>query len=44
MGGLVVGVCLTSVGCVVAVYVVLVLSEGHSLVVIPEMGEEVCKI
>ena len=42
--GLVVGVCLTSFGCVVAVYVVLVLAEGHSLVVIPEMGEENCEI
>ena len=41
MGGNVLGVCLTSLGCVVAVYVVLVLAEGHSLVVIPEMGEEV---
>ena len=43
-GGLVLGVCLTSLGCVVAVYVVLVLAEGHSLVVITEMGEEVCEI
>ena len=38
MGGHVLGVCLTSLGCVVAVYVVLVLVEDHSLVVIPEMG------
>ena len=37
MGGLVLGVYLTSLGCVVAVYVVLVLAEGHSLVVIQEM-------
>ena len=44
MGGSVLGVCLTSLGCVVAVYVVLVLVEGHSLVVISEMGEEVCEI
>ena len=44
MGGHVLGVCLTSLGYVVAVYVVLVLAEGHSLVVIPEMGEKVCKI
>ena len=44
MGGLILGVCLTSLGCVVAVYVVLVLAESHSLVVIPEMGEEVCEI
>ena len=44
MGGHVLGVCLTSLGCVLAVYVVLVLVEGHSLVVIPEMGEEVCEI
>ena len=44
MGGHVLGVCLTSLGCVVAVYVVLVLAEGHSLVVFPEMGEEVCEI
>ena len=42
--GSVLEVCLTSLGCVVAVYVVLVLAEGHSLVVIPEMGEEVCEI
>ena len=35
---------MTSLGCVVAVYVVLVLPGGHSLVVIPEMGKEVCKI
>ena len=28
----------------VAVYVKLVLADGHSLVVIPEMSEEVCKI
>ena len=44
MGDHVLGVCLTSLGCVVAVYVVSVLAEGHSLVVIPEMGEEVCEI
>ena len=43
-GGLVLGGCLTSLGCVVAVYVPLVLAEGHNLVVIPEMGEEVCEI
>ena len=40
--------CLTSLGCVVAVYVVLVLAEGslvdHSLVVIPEMSKDVCEI
>ena len=41
MKGSVLGVCLTSLGCVVAVYVVLVLAEGHSLVVIPEIGEEI---
>ena len=29
MRGHVLGVCLTSLGCVVAVYVVLVLAEGH---------------
>ena len=34
MGGLVLGVCLTSLECVVAVYVVLALAEGHNLVVI----------
>ena len=44
VGGHVLGVCLTSLGCVVAVYVVLILAEGHSLVVITEMGEEVCEI
>ena len=33
-GGHVLGVCLTSLGCVVAVYVILVLAGGHSLVVI----------
>ena len=44
MGGLVLGARLTSLGCVVAVYVVLVLAEGHRLVVVPEMGEEVCEI
>ena len=44
VGGLVLGVCLTSLGCVVAVSVVLVLADSHSLVVIPEMDEEVCKI
>ena len=43
-GGLVLGVCFTSLECVVAVYVVLVLAEGHNLVVIPEMGKKVCKI
>ena len=45
-GGLVLDreVCLTSLGCVVAVYVVLVLAEGHSLVVIPEWVEEVYEI
>ena len=42
--GLAFGVRLTSLGCVVAVYVVLVLAEGHSLIVIREMGEEVCEI
>ena len=31
MGGHVLGVCLTSLGCVVAVYEVLVLAEGHLL-------------
>ena len=36
--GHVLGVCLTSLGCVVAVYVVLVLVGGHSLIVIPETG------
>ena len=44
MGGHVLGVCLTDFGCVVAVYVVLVLVESHSLVVIPEIGKEVCEI
>ena len=44
MGGHVLGVCLTSLGCVVAVYVVLVVAEGYSLIVIPEMGKEVCEI
>ena len=43
-GGNVIGVCLTSLECVVAVYVVLVLAGSHNLVVIPEMGEEVCEI
>ena len=43
-GGHVLGVCLTSLGCVVAVYVVLVLAEGYSLVVNPEMDEEICEI
>ena len=43
-GDLVPGVCLTSRGCVVAVYMVLVLGGGHSLVVIPEIDEEVCEI
>ena len=43
-GGYVLGVCLTRIGCVVAVYVVLVLAGGHSLVVIPEMDEKVCQI
>ena len=38
------GVCLTSLGCVVAVYVVLILAGDHSLVIILEMKEEVCKI
>ena len=42
-GGHVLGVCLTSLGCVVAVYVVLVLARGHSPVVIPEMSKEVCE-
>ena len=41
-GGHVLGVCLTCLGCVVAVYLVLV--EDHSLVVISEMDEEVCEI
>ena len=36
-GGPVLGVCLTSFGCVVAVYVVLVLAEGQSLVVIDSL-------
>ena len=40
----VLGVCLTSLGCVVVVYVVLILAEGHSLVVIPKMDKEVCEI
>ena len=44
VGGYALGVCLTSLGCVVAVYVVLVLAESHSLVVIPEMRKEVCEI
>ena len=44
MGGRVQGLCLTSLGCVVAAYVVLVLAEGHSVVVISETGEEVCEI
>ena len=44
MGDHVLGVCLTSRGCVVVVYVVLVLAEVHGLVVIPEMSEEVCEI
>ena len=45
-GGLVLGVCLTSLGLVVAAYVIglLVLAEGNSLVVIPEMGKEICEI
>ena len=43
-GDHVLAVCLTSLGCVVAVYVVLVLAGGHSLVVIPEMDEEICEI
>ena len=43
-GDHVLGICLTSLGCVVAVYLVLVLAVGHSLVVIPEMVEEVCDI
>ena len=42
--GHVLGVFLTSLGCVAAVYVILVLAEGHSLVVILEMNEEVCEI
>ena len=44
VGGDVLEVYLTSLGCVVAVYVVLVLAEGLSLVMIPEMDEEVCEI
>ena len=43
-GGLALGVCFISLRCVVAVYVVLVLAEDHSLLVIPEMGKEVCEI
>ena len=43
-GGHVLGVYLTSFGCVVAVYVALVLAGGRSLAVIPEMGEEICNI
>ena len=43
-GGHVLGVCLISLGCVVAVYVILVLAGVHSLVMIPEMDEEVCEI
>ena len=43
-GGHVLGICLISLGCVIAVYVVLVLAESHSFVVIPEMGEEVSEI
>ena len=42
--GHVLGVCLTSLAFVVAVYVVLVLAGGHSLVMIPEMDEEACEI
>ena len=43
-GGHVLGVCLSSLGWVVVVYVVWVLAGGHSLVVIPEMGKEICEI
>ena len=43
-GGHVLEVCLTSLGCMVAVYVVLVLAKGRSLVVIPEMDKEVVGI
>ena len=38
------GACLTSLGCVVEVYVVLVLAGGRNLVVIEEMDEEVCEL
>ena len=38
-GGLVLGVCLTSLECVVTVYVVLVFAEGHTLVVIPKWAK-----
>ena len=34
----------SNLGCVVAVYVVLVLVGGHNLVVIPEMDKEVWEI
>ena len=43
-GSHVLRVCLTSLGCVVAVYVVLVVARGHSLAMIPQMDEEVCEI
>ena len=43
-GDHVLGVCLSSLECVVAVNVVLVLTGGHSLIVISKMGEEVCEI
>ena len=36
MGGHDLGICLTSLGCVVVVYVVLVLVKVHSLVVIKD--------
>ena len=42
--GHVLRVYLTSPGCVVTVYVVLGLAGGHSLVIIPEINEEVCEI
>ena len=43
-GGHVLRVCLTSLGCVVAVYVVLVLAGSHTLVIIPEMDKDICQI
>ena len=43
-GGHVLGACLTSLGCVVAVYMVLVLAGGHSPVMIPKMDKEDSKI
>ena len=37
-GGHILEVCLTSLGCMVAVYVVLVFAGGHNLVMIPKNG------